>query len=233
MSNHPENLDRQALLARHAGSGTVAPGPQRPGTRRNGLTRFAGQRRADWWATPPRLIAPGLVLREPVDGDAAALHDLMSDGEVARYLSPGPATLEETRAFIDWVRRAREAGRYLCFAVHPEESQGIVGLFQVWPIDPTFRSAEWGFVLERGRWGSGLFQRCAQLVSRYTFETLGTRRIEGRSAVENERGNAALRKLGAEPEGLLRRCFECTGGVVRDHLLWTLYAEPQVTPPAS
>ena len=65
-------------------------------------------------------------------------------------------------------------------------------------------------------------RRTARLMADFAFTTLGAARIEGRSAVENARGNAALRKLGAEQEGVMRRCFECSGGVVRDHILWAL-----------
>jgi RimJ/RimL family protein N-acetyltransferase len=58
----------------------------------------------------------------------------------------------------------------------------------------------------------------------FAFGTIGVRRLEGRSASENGRGNAALRKLGAVPEGLLRKCFMCDG-VYRDHIMWSLVEE--------
>ena len=104
----------------------------------------------------------------------------------------------------------------------PNGLSEVVGLFQIWPLEQSFRTAEWGFALGHPFWGTGLFVESARLVADFAFETLGAARIEGRSATENGRGNAALRKLGAVPEGLLRRCFECTGGVVRDHVLWAL-----------
>ena len=154
--------------------------------------------------------------------DAGSLVSVLGSSAVEEYISPGPATLDEARGFIDWTHRARQAGRYLCFGIVPNGLAEPVGLFQIWPLEPTFRTAEWGFALGQPFWGTGLFVESARLVADFAFETLGAARIEGHSAVENARGNAALRKLCAEPEGLLRRCFECTGGVVRDHLLWAL-----------
>ncbi|MBQ00699.1 MAG: hypothetical protein CL477_08435 [Acidobacteria bacterium] len=147
---------------------------------------------------------------------------MLSSAKVEEFISPAPATLDEARAFIDWTHRARRAGRYICFGIVPQGQTDAIGIFQIWPVEQTFRTAEWGFAIGHRYWGSGLFIECARLVADFAFETLGTARIEGRAAIENERGNAALRKLGAEPEGLLRRCFECSGGVVRDHILWAL-----------
>ena len=50
---------------------------------------------------------------------------------------------------------------------------------------------------------------------------LGTHRLEARVALENERGNGALRKLGAMKEGVLRRSF-LRHGEQLDQALWTI-----------
>ena len=46
---------------------------------------------------------------------------------------------------------------------------------------------------------------------------------EARAAVDNVRGNAALKKLGAVPEGVLRKCF-LASGAYRDHVMWSILA---------
>ena len=196
--------------------------PLRPKARHDDLSKFAAQQRADWWNEVPALASHEVTLRPLQPADASALMMMLGSPAVEEYLSPGPATLDEARGFIDWTYRARQAGRYICFGIVPNGLTEVVGVFQIWPLEPSFRTAEWGFALAQPYWGTGLFVESARLVADFAFETLGTARIEARSAAENGRGNAALRKLGAEPEGLLRRCFECTGGVVRDHNLWSL-----------
>ena len=196
--------------------------PLRPKLRQDDLPRFASQRRADWWAELPELVSREVTLRALGPADAGSLVTTLASPAVEQYISPGPATLDEARGFIDWTHRARQAGRYICFGIVPNGCTELAGLFQIWPLEPTFRTAEWGFALAQPFWGSGLFLHSARLVADFAFGTLGTARIEGRSAAENGRGNGALRKLGAQPEGLLRQCFECTGGVVRDHILWAL-----------
>ncbi|MDP6580564.1 MAG: GNAT family N-acetyltransferase [Vicinamibacterales bacterium] len=219
----PGNTGRAGLISATFAPSTLSMAqPLRPKVRHDDLPKFASQRRADWWAELPSLVSDAVTLRGLRATDAGALVSVLGSPSVEAYISPGPATPDEARGFIDWTHRAREAGRYICFGIVPEGLTQPVGLFQIWPLEQSFRTAEWGFALGHRYWGSGLFMESARLVADFAFDDLGTARIEGRAAAENARGNAALRKLGAEPEGLLRRCFECTGGVVRDHILWAL-----------
>jgi len=192
------------------------------GPRPHDPPRFAAQPRADWWAELPELTSRAVTLRALRHTDAGALVSTLGSPAVEKYISAGPATLAEARDFVDWANRSRQMGRYICFGVVPNGRTEVAGLFQLWPLERSFRTAEWGFALDHPFWGTGLFIESARLVADYAFEALGAARIEGRSATENHRGNAALRKLGAEPEGVLRRCLECSGGVVRDHMLWSL-----------
>jgi ribosomal-protein-alanine N-acetyltransferase len=176
-----------------------------------------------WPARLPVLRGRRAILREVLSGDAAALAGALGTSEVLRYLPPGPTNPEQFARFIRWVRRERRAGRYLSYAVVPRDRGTAAGLFQMWPIEPGFGTAEMGFALDPAFWGSGLFTDSAALAVRFAFETLGVRRLEFRSAVGNGRGNGALAKLGAVPEGTLRQCFPCTSGVL-DHTMWSLLA---------
>ena len=58
----------------------------------------------------------------------------------------------------------------------------------------------------------------------FTFEVLGTHRLEARAALKNGRGNGALRKMGAVQEGVLRRSF-FRNGEYYDQALWTILHE--------
>jgi len=49
-------------------------------------------------------------------------------------------------------------------------------------------------------------------------------RLEARAAVQNGRGNGALRKLGAVQEGVLRKSF-LRNGEYLDQVLWTIMDE--------
>jgi ribosomal-protein-alanine N-acetyltransferase len=200
---------------------------------RSALARRAAARRALRRALPV-LATSDVVLREPAAADARSLARHLGSVDVQRYLPPGPSTEAEFRRFIRWAVRERKAGRYLTFAlVVPPGSRfadrgaaegSAVGLFQVWPLDPAFETVEFGFALGRAFWGTGLFQEAARLLVGFAVERLGVGRLEARAAADNARGNAALRRLGAVPEGVLRRCFTCRAGRL-DHVMWSILAE--------
>ena len=122
-----------------------------------------------------------------------------------------------------WARQQREAGQYVCFGVVPEGMTTAVGLFQVRSIEPGFASAEWGFAIGSPYWGTGLFMAGAELVLEFAFKTIGAFRLEARSAVQNGRGNGALRKLGAVREGVLKKAF-LLRGTHHDQNIWSILA---------
>jgi RimJ/RimL family protein N-acetyltransferase len=186
--------------------------------------RPAAAVQSDWKQRLPVLTGAGVTLRELRASDAPALFALLSTEEVSRFISPPPSTVEGFERFIVWAARECEAGRYLCFAVVPEGYHTVVGLFQVRQLDPTFGTAEWGFAIGSAFWGSGLFAQGAKLVIEFAFEVIGVHRLEARSAIENGRGNGALRKTGAIQEGILRKSF-LRGGTYLDQALWTILRE--------
>jgi RimJ/RimL family protein N-acetyltransferase len=179
---------------------------------------------SDWKTQLPVLQAKGITLRELRVTDASSLLALLTTEEVTRFISPPPTTVEGFERFIQWAQREREAGRYVCFAVVPAGSDTAVGLFQIRQLDPTFGTAEWGFALGSAFWGSGLFVSGAELMIDFAFDVIGVHRLEARAAVENGRGNGALRKMGAVQEGILRRSFLRHGRFL-DQALWTILPE--------
>jgi [ribosomal protein S5]-alanine N-acetyltransferase len=177
--------------------------------------------RSDWKEQLPVLRAKGITLRELCVSDAASLLALLTTEEVTRFISPPPTTIQGFERFIQWAQREREAGRYICFAVVPDGYDTAVGLFQVRQLDPSFDTAEWGFALASSFWGSGLFMAGAKLVLDFSFEVVGVHRMEARAAVQNGRGNGALRKIGAVQEGVMRKSF-LRGGKHLDQSLWAI-----------
>lgn len=178
----------------------------------------------DWRQELPVLSNGSVSLRELRTSDAAALLDLLTHDEVARFISPPPTSIEGFERFIAWAQRERAAGRYICFAVVPEGMDTAIGIFQVRQLDPSFGIAEWGFALGRAFWGTGVFLAGARLTIDFAFETVGVHRLEARAATENGRGNGALAKLGAIREATLRRSF-LRNGRLHDQALWSIVRE--------
>lgn len=181
-------------------------------------------RSTDWRQALPVLTADHVTLRALRDDDAESLFQLLTTEEVSRFISPPPTSAEGFRRFIAWARREQGAGRYVCFAVVPAGTDTAVGIFQVRQLDPSFETAEWGFVLGAPFWGTGLFAEGAPLVVDFAVEQLGVRRLEARAAVKNGRGNGALAKVGAVREAVLRQSFLRHGQAYDQHL-WAILAD--------
>jgi [ribosomal protein S5]-alanine N-acetyltransferase len=178
---------------------------------------------APWRAGLPEVRGPRATLRELRDGDADTLAPLLGDPDVGRYIAAPPATVAGVRRFIQWTHDQRASGSVICFAIVPNGLDSAVGVFQIHEREAPFHTAEWGFVIGRPYWGSGLFEAGAALLLQFAFETLGVWRLEARALAENVRANAVLRRLGATDEGHLSRSF-LLGGRYHDDVLWSMLA---------
>jgi len=176
---------------------------------------------SDWRRALPVLQGTGFHLREVQHSDAASLLLTLTTEEVARFITPPPASVDGFERFIHYAQQQRSQGTFACFAVVPDGLDTAIGVFQVRALDGVFSTAEWGFALGVPFWGTGLFVKAASLVLSFAFETVGINRLEARAMVANGRGNAALRKVGAQREALLRQAM-AKDGHLHDQYLWTI-----------
>ena len=153
--------------------------------------------------------------------DAPALLAMLTSEEVAEFVSPLPRTVEGFEGFIAEAHHERTRGNSFCFGIVPDGYDDAMGLFQVRQLEPGFGSAEWGFAIGSPFWGRGVFVEGAKAVIDFSFGVVGVHRLEARSIASNGRGNAALRKVGALQEGILRRSFQRNGRYF-DQILWSI-----------
>lgn len=178
----------------------------------------------NWRTGLPRLTGALVTLRDLKMSDAAPLLSAVGGDQVSRFISPPPTTLEGFERFITWSHDQRDQGQCACFAVVINGSDAPLGLFQIRSLEAGFATAEWGFALAPEFWGAGVFTDGARLAIDFAFAVLGAHRLEARAALENSRGNRALRKLGAVQEGVLSRAF-LRNGEYFDQALWTILHE--------
>ena len=175
----------------------------------------------NWRDQLPVLAGGQVLLRELEISDAASLFAMLTSEEVARFISTPPTTLEGFVRFIIWTHEQRRDGQSVCYAVVPRGLTAAIGIFQVRELERGFATAEWGFAIGSAYWGTGMFVDSSKLVIDFAFDTLGVHRLEARAAVANRRGNAALQKVGAVHEAILRRSFVRNGEYL-DQALWTI-----------
>jgi RimJ/RimL family protein N-acetyltransferase len=173
----------------------------------------------EWQSQMPILVNQNVKLRELRLSDAFTLLSHLTVEEVSRFISPPPVSVTEFERFIAWTHRRRAAGQHICLGIVPAGREDAVGIFQLQM--PASKAPEWGFAMGVPFWGTGLFVEGADAVLDFAFRGLGIEELGACAAIENKRGNAALRKLGAVreriiPAGLVK------DGVSYDQYYWTI-----------
>jgi RimJ/RimL family protein N-acetyltransferase len=189
-----------------------------------GLRAGSGVVGNDWRRHLPTLEGDRVMLRELMPSDAPALAGVLTTEEVARFIWQPPATVEGFQDFIARATRQREAGSCAIFGVTLKGFDTAVGIFQIRATGPHFTTAEWGFAIGSAFWGTGIFEEAATLILAFAFDVLHVHRLEARAAVRNGRGQAALRKMGAVQEGVLRKSL-VRNGQYFDEALYTIIGE--------
>jgi RimJ/RimL family protein N-acetyltransferase len=178
-----------------------------------------------WRTIVPALINGTTRLRELRRADASSLLSMLAPTEVSRFIAPPPTTLQGFEEFIHWTHRKRIAGQYVCLGIVPAGFDAAIGIFQLQlaalPIP------EWGFAMGSPFWGTGLFVEAAEAVVDFAFRGVGVVERGARAVIENERGNGALRKLGAVCAGIVP-AGHVKDGQVLDQFYWILSADAPI-----
>lgn len=167
---------------------------------------------------------------EHLDG----LRNAVRDGDLNRlwYTSvPAPALMREE---IERRLGLQDTGAMLPFTIvrNTSASAGeVIGMTTYMNIDEPNRVLEIGSTwLGASHHGSGVNPEMKLLLLRHAFDVLGFRRVELRTHAMNTQSRAAIEKLGAKLDGILRRHMELPNGTVRDTCVYSIldYEWPSV-----
>jgi RimJ/RimL family protein N-acetyltransferase len=157
-----------------------------------------------WRHELPELHGPRVHLREPLADDAPILLREICADEVCAYVPPPPTSVDALETLVAVMAEWRRTGRGFAFVVRLLETGETIGLIQflstrhTWPVRVSTRVPwEWGFALGSRFWRRGLFREAATLALRFAFEVVGLPAVDAWVLAANERGNAALARLGA------------------------------------
>jgi len=153
------------------------------------------------------IVTSRLEIRDFVVDDFPAVHRYASDPEVTRFLSWGPNSEEETRAFL---RRAQshiseKPRRQFELGVLERESRELIGGCGLHGRRETFREYEIGYCLRRDRWSRGIASEAVRALSDFGFGGINAHRIYAQVFPDNTASSRLLERLGFRREGHLRR----------------------------
>lgn len=164
------------------------------------------------------------VLLEPLSVDhVPALAALASDEEIWRYLPVSLPTEDDLRGIVEDALRNRAAGTELPFVIVERASGMPIGSTRVMDIRLEHRGVEIGWTwLGRAYWRSPINSECKYLLLRHLFEVVGCVRVALKTDMLNVRSQAAIERLGATREGVLRRHMIVQGGRYRDTVYYSI-----------
>ena len=134
-----------------------------------------------------------------------ALLAAATDGELwnlAVTIVPNAATIE---AYIELALDGRDRGTVLPYAIVDKDRDRVVGSTRFWKIDRANRKLEIGHTwLAASAQRTGINTEAKYLMLRHAFETLGCVRVQFTTDELNARSRAAILRLGAVEEGIVR-----------------------------
>ena len=152
---------------------------------------------------PPTLAGSRVTLAPLRAADRAALLSAASDGELWKLKVtsvPGPHTIDD---YIARALEGRDEGHMLPFVTWVGDE--VVGCTRFWRIDPANLRAEIGHTWIARSWQRSFVNTEAKLLMlAHGFETMGLIRVQFQTDELNRASRAAILRLGAVEEGLLR-----------------------------
>jgi RimJ/RimL family protein N-acetyltransferase len=118
------------------------------------------------------------------------------------------------------------AGAHLPFAIRRLADARLVGMSRLFEIRPEHKSCEIGYTwYAPDTWGTAVNPAAKRLLLEHCFEHWGARRVQFMTDHLNERSQAAITKLGATREGVLRAHRIRPDGSRRDSVVFSILPE--------
>ena len=125
--------------------------------------------------------------------------------------------------YIDNALKRSAAGGDMAFVVWHKTQQRYVGMTRYLNIEAAHRKLEIGSTwYEPSVWAGAVNPECKLLLMQHAFEGLKFVRVEYKTDVRNGRSRAAILKLGARQEGILRKHMIMADGHVRDSVYFSV-----------
>jgi RimJ/RimL family protein N-acetyltransferase len=155
--------------------------------------------------------------------DGAELHALAARApEIFRLWSfRGPG--DWVGDWIEMIRKRTAAGTMIAFAVTRPQDGGFAGITSFLDPSEINKSVEIGMTCYAPEaQGTAINPSAKRLLMGYAFEDWGARRVQYQVDNRNERSKAAVLKLGAKAEGVLRNHRTLPDGFVRETAFFSI-----------
>ena len=175
------------------------------------------------WTEPPTLVGQHVTLRPLVFEDRDALVAAAADGALTELFFTNVSGLNDPDAFMAAIFTERDFGRAMPFAVETPDGT-LVGLTRYMRMSAAHKRIEIGGTFyARSVQRSGVNTEAKLLLLGHAFEALGCNVVQLRTDWFNKRSQAAIERLGAKRDGILRN-HQVMDGRSRDLVVYSIIA---------
>ena len=175
------------------------------------------------WVEPVTLSARGVTLMPLALEHEAGLREAAADGELWKIRVTSVPEPDSTRTYIEDALSMRQAGHRFAFAVTDSASGKVLGSSSYHDIVPAIQRLEIGWTwYAKSSQRSHVNTTTKLLLMTHAFETLGCRVVGWRTDNFNFASQAAIERLGARKDGVLRGHALRRDGTIRDTVMYSL-----------
>ena len=172
---------------------------------------------------PVTLSARGIQLEPLALSHEAGLRAAAADGELWRLRVTSVPEPEQTRQYIEDALTMREAGNRFAFAVLDAAGGTVLGCSSYHDILPAVKRVEIGYTWYAKRCQRSHVNSVAKLLlMTHAFETLGCNVVGWRTDNFNFASQAAIERLGARKDGVIRGHALRRDGTIRDTVMYSM-----------
>ena len=172
---------------------------------------------------PVTLSGRGILLEPLGLNHEAGLRAAAADGELWKLRVTSVPEPEQTRKYIEDALAMREAGNRFAFAVREANTGTVLGCSSYHDIIPAVRRLEIGWTWYARRCQRTHVNSVAKLLlMTHAFETLGCQVVGWRTDNFNFASQAAIERLGAKKDGVIRGHALRRDGTVRDTVMYSM-----------
>jgi len=175
---------------------------------------------------PVTLATDLLILRPMSLEDVAAFAEASKDGSLWEKKTTTVPRPEDFEPYVTKALELQAAGLALPFTTVVREGNKVVGSTRYMNIDAANHRVEIGTTWIAQSWQRSFVNTHAKfLMLRHAFEDLGCNAVELRTHRLNEQSRAAIERLGASLDGILRRHMIMPDGHVRDTVVYSILSD--------
>ncbi|MDH5171467.1 MAG: GNAT family N-acetyltransferase [Gammaproteobacteria bacterium] len=175
------------------------------------------------WIEPATLAGSHVVLDPMSLEHLEGIKQAVRDGELWKLWFTGVPHPDAAEVYIRAALDNRECAGAMPFVIREAKTGKLIGSTRYCNVDESNQRLEIGYT-----WYSASYQRtaanseCKYLLLNHAFETLGAIAVEFRTHWHNRESRAAIARLGAKQDGVLRNHTRTADGIYRDTVVFSI-----------